>query len=219
MLFTLSRTGSTCYLQLRLLQNISACRSRPSPSSYSSSFSSFTTTRTPRTIDPSRHTNMTDDTTDSSCIFCQIASGQVKPGGKGTSPQRDGLLYETERLVAFRDASPASDFHILVVPKRHVRHCWDLPGPNDSSSSLMDEMEHVATALLNNYCDEATPDVLRFFSRPPLYTVPHVHLHVLTRPLTRWQWWNPLHAHYRVPALQVTPSQWREEWKQHQKRT
>ena len=46
----------------------------------------------------------------SDCIFCKIANGEFN------TP----FVYETEDLVAFNDINPKADFHVLVVPKKHI---------------------------------------------------------------------------------------------------
>ena len=44
------------------------------------------------------------------CIFCRIARGEV--------PAQ--LVYEEDRVVAFRDLNPQGPTHVLVIPRRHV---------------------------------------------------------------------------------------------------
>jgi len=44
------------------------------------------------------------------CIFCKIGAGQVKAT----------LVYEDDRVVAFRDAHPQAPVHILIIPKEHI---------------------------------------------------------------------------------------------------
>lgn len=147
---------------------------------------------------------------DPNCIFCRIARHEIKPGRR-ENPQE--LVYETETLVAFADVAPVSDFHMLIIPKtRHLRTCWDL------TPDLLQEMQLVAETLLmqqeqiqassdDDDVDDDDKKALLFFSRPPFLSVPHVHLHVIRRPFSKFSWWNPLHYHYYMPALQITPTQ------------
>lgn len=46
----------------------------------------------------------------SDCIFCKIASGQIK----------SELVYEDEQVAAFRDLHPIAPVHVLIVPKEHI---------------------------------------------------------------------------------------------------
>jgi diadenosine tetraphosphate (Ap4A) HIT family hydrolase/ubiquinone/menaquinone biosynthesis C-methylase UbiE len=51
------------------------------------------------------------------CIFCRIAAGEAKAW----------RVYEDENTVAFLDIHPASEYHTLVIPKRHYVDIFDLP--------------------------------------------------------------------------------------------
>lgn len=44
------------------------------------------------------------------CIFCKIIRKEIP----------SNIVLETDDLVAFPDLHPASDVHILVVPKEHI---------------------------------------------------------------------------------------------------
>ena len=47
--------------------------------------------------------------TDTDCIFCKIALGQISAV----------KLYEDQVILAFLDTGPISDGHTLVIPKEH----------------------------------------------------------------------------------------------------
>ncbi len=44
------------------------------------------------------------------CIFCKIIN-------KGVPAE---IIYEDEKIVAFKDIRPVAPVHILVVPKKHI---------------------------------------------------------------------------------------------------
>ena len=46
----------------------------------------------------------------SDCLFCKIVAGEI-PCDK---------VLENELLIAFRDISPVSPTHILIIPKKHI---------------------------------------------------------------------------------------------------
>lgn len=54
-------------------------------------------------------------TTDSSCIFCKIANGQL--------PSK--LIYEDDELIAFHDIRPHAPVHFLIVPREHIARLQD----------------------------------------------------------------------------------------------
>ncbi len=44
------------------------------------------------------------------CVFCDIVN-------KTTNTE---ILFENEDLIAFKDIKPASKFHFLIIPKKHI---------------------------------------------------------------------------------------------------
>jgi hypothetical protein len=44
------------------------------------------------------------------CVFCDIIN-------KKTTSE---ILFEDEKYIAFRDIKPASRFHFLIIPKKHI---------------------------------------------------------------------------------------------------
>lgn len=45
------------------------------------------------------------------CEFCKIVSGDSAD---------TNIEFDNERIVIFKDAKPASDYHYLAVPKVHI---------------------------------------------------------------------------------------------------
>lgn len=63
----------------------------------------------------------------SPCIFCSIVN-------KLTDTE---ILYEDEEICVFRDIKPASRFHILTVPKRHIEDAKSLaPADKELGKSI-----------------------------------------------------------------------------------
>lgn len=56
------------------------------------------------------------------CLFCKIIKGDI-PSDK---------VYEDAQCYAFRDISPQTPKHVLIVPKRHVEGLNDLQGLSDT---------------------------------------------------------------------------------------
>lgn len=52
----------------------------------------------------------------SDCIFCKMAKGEIKPA----------VVYESDRVLAFRDIHPKAPVHVLVIPKKHIPTLNDL---------------------------------------------------------------------------------------------
>lgn len=78
---------------------------------------------------------MTEDAiTETSCIFCRIASREIPAD----------VVRESDRLVAFRDTKPAAPTHILLIPKEHVASLSDL---EDRHGDLLADIAQAATQL------------------------------------------------------------------------
>ncbi|MFA4837599.1 MAG: histidine triad nucleotide-binding protein [Dehalococcoidia bacterium] len=68
------------------------------------------------------------------CIFCQIASGKIP----------SELLHQDDEVIAFRDISPQSPTHILILPRKHIPSLADL---NDRELPILAKMAGVANKL------------------------------------------------------------------------
>ena len=44
------------------------------------------------------------------CIFCQIAAGKTPAE----------IVYQDERVVAFKDIKPVAPIHVLIIPRKHI---------------------------------------------------------------------------------------------------
>ncbi len=107
------------------------------------------------------------------CIFCRIIAGEA-PAQK---------VYETESVVAFRDANPQAPTHILIVPRKHIARIADL-GPEDAS--LMGGLIYAAKVVAEQ---EGIGQGFRLvFNNGPQagQSVYHIHLHLLGGRAFRW---------------------------------
>jgi histidine triad (HIT) family protein len=107
------------------------------------------------------------------CLFCKIAGGDIPAA----------IVYQDERLVAFKDINPQAPTHVLVIPRAHIATLNDLAGDHDTvvgelvrrASLIAKELGHAENgyrAVLNCNADAGQ-------------TVFHIHLHLLAgRPMT-----------------------------------
>jgi histidine triad (HIT) family protein len=72
-----------------------------------------------------------------SCIFCQIAAGQIP----------SEFIYEDDEFVAFNDIHPQTPVHVLIVPKKHIVSIADLA---DKDVPLVGRMMAVAKQVAEN---------------------------------------------------------------------
>lgn len=104
---------------------------------------------------------------DSNCIFCRIVSGDL-PSLK---------VYESDRVVAFRDIQPAAPVHILVVPRPHIASIHELGKVDaDMSHELMAAVGEIA---INEQLIEDGYRVVTNTGAWGGQTVAHLHFHIL----------------------------------------
>ena len=54
------------------------------------------------------------------CLFCALVEGKIKAS----------IVYQDDRIVAFRDIKPQAPVHILIIPRKHVAGVLDIE-PDD----------------------------------------------------------------------------------------
>jgi histidine triad (HIT) family protein len=101
------------------------------------------------------------------CLFCKIISGDIK----------GNIVFQDERLVAFRDINPQAKTHVLIVPRRHIASLNDLTPADDA---LVGEMVRRAAAIATEegHADDGYRTVFNC-NADAGQTVFHIHLHVL----------------------------------------
>lgn len=101
------------------------------------------------------------------CLFCKVVSGEI-PGK---------IVYQDDRLVAFRDINPQAPMHVLIVPRRHIASLNELQAGDDA---LVGEMIRRAAALAkqDGYAERGYRTVFNCGAEAG-QSVFHIHLHVL----------------------------------------
>lgn len=83
------------------------------------------------------------NTKDNQCIFCQIASGQIKAAGK---------FWEDEEFMAFLSIDPNTEGFTCVIPKSHFSSDV-LKLPDDLLQRFIIAAKKVATILEKHFTD------------------------------------------------------------------
>lgn len=52
----------------------------------------------------------------SDCIFCKIINKEIS----------STIVYEDEKIIAFKDINPVAPVHVLVIPKKHITSLIEL---------------------------------------------------------------------------------------------
>jgi len=70
----------------------------------------------------------------SDCIFCKIAAGELP----------SEMVYQDERVVAFKDIRPVAPVHILIIPRKHIP---DLTAITEEDAELIGHLHLVAVKV------------------------------------------------------------------------
>jgi len=106
------------------------------------------------------------------CLFCKMASGQIKPD----------VVFEDDRLLAFRDIHPQAPLHVLVIPKRHIANLNEL-----DDAALGGHLLQTAATIAEQFGYSASGyrSVLNT-NNDGGQTVHHLHLHLLAGRQMSW---------------------------------
>jgi len=103
----------------------------------------------------------------SKCIFCKIANGQMPAH----------IRYEDDEVVAFDDINPKAPFHVLIVPKKHLKNL------NDTAKIDQDLLGHLLL-IAQKVAEEAKVadngyKIVINNGKESGQLVDHLHLHLL----------------------------------------
>ncbi len=109
----------------------------------------------------------------SDCIFCMIANKEIS----------SDIVYEDDKICAFRDTEPQAPEHVLVVPKKHIASLDDVTDEDAQLiSHIMFKIRDIAAMLgfedgyrVVNNCGEDGGQ-----------TVKHLHFHLLGKRKFSW---------------------------------
>lgn len=98
------------------------------------------------------------------CLFCKIIAGEI-PGD---------VVYENDRILAFRDINPQTPTHVLIVPKRHMDNILQCDG--ETAAALTDAVREIAR---QEGVAESGFRVIINCGRDGAQSVNHLHWHLM----------------------------------------
>ena len=102
------------------------------------------------------------------CIFCRIVAGEVP----------NQRVFEDEATYAFMDVHPATDGHVLVIPKRHSRDLLEIPATD--LDAVMRTAQRIATAMPDTLGSTGV-NLISNTGADAWQSVFHFHVHVVPR--------------------------------------
>lgn len=101
------------------------------------------------------------------CLFCKIGNGEIKAD----------IVFQNDKVIAFKDTRPIAPVHILIIPKEHISSMNDI---SEERTDLLGEMLYTATKLAKDLeIAEAGYKLLIRTGKHGGQEVPHIHLHLL----------------------------------------
>jgi histidine triad (HIT) family protein len=94
------------------------------------------------------------------------------------------ILYEDERVLAFKDINPQAPIHFLVIPKKHIATTNDI---SEEDEAVVGYMHRVASKVATDLgvAKEGFRTVMNCNEHGG-QTVYHIHLHVLAGKPLGW---------------------------------
>jgi histidine triad (HIT) family protein len=99
------------------------------------------------------------------CLFCKICRGEIPAD----------TLYEDDDVLAFRDISPQSPVHFLVIPKKHLHGPADV---SEDDEQLIGKMMRIGNQVAQQKGIEQYRVVFNNGEQAG-QTVFHIHMHIL----------------------------------------
>jgi histidine triad (HIT) family protein len=70
------------------------------------------------------------------CLFCKIAAKELD----------SETVYESDRVVAFKDINPAAPVHVLVIPREHIVSAHELDASHaETIAEMFKAISSIAT--------------------------------------------------------------------------
>lgn len=70
----------------------------------------------------------------SDCLFCKMVNGDIQPG----------IVFQNDRVLAFRDINPQAPTHLLIIPKQHITSLNEMDA---AQSAVLADMYMAAQAI------------------------------------------------------------------------
>jgi histidine triad (HIT) family protein len=101
------------------------------------------------------------------CLFCKIVKGDIP----------SALVYEDEKVIAFKDIHPLAAVHILFIHREHTRNVGELT--RERPDQLNDLFAGIEKWTAQNQLESKGYRVVTNIGPDGGQTVFHTHFHVL----------------------------------------
>ena len=109
----------------------------------------------------------------SDCIFCKIANKEID----------SKLIFEDDKVVAFRDLNPQAPQHILIIPKKHFANILEATDKELVAHIFVDVVPQIAKIV---GVEESGFRLVINTGKEGGQTVEHLHIHLLGGRDMQW---------------------------------
>ena len=100
------------------------------------------------------------------CIFCKITNKEIE----------SNIVYENNNIIAFLDADPINEGHILIVPKKHYLDIEELP------AEILNEIMELSQRIVKVFKTIYKPNGYSIMQNGGEFNdIGHFHLHIFPR--------------------------------------
>ena len=108
------------------------------------------------------------------CIFCKIISREIP----------SDIVYEDDKILAFKDVNPIAPVHVLIVPKEHIASAMDI---NDDNADVVAHIFKKASCIAEKMgVSENGFRIVNNCGKDGGQTVMHLHFHMLAGRSMKW---------------------------------
>ena len=107
------------------------------------------------------------------CLFCKIINGDIP----------SEIIYEDEKVIAFKDISPQAPVHFLLIPREHIESVNDI---NQENSYLIGHIFEVAKKLAKENNLDLGYRIVNNCKVHGGQTVDHIHFHLMGGRQMQW---------------------------------
>lgn len=109
------------------------------------------------------------------CIFCKIANHEIP----------SDIVYEDDKIIAFKDLNPIAPVHVLIIPKEHISSAMEITDDNASVIAyIFNKVSEIADKL---GIAESGFRVINNCGKDGGQTVFHLHFHLLGGKELPWE--------------------------------
>jgi histidine triad (HIT) family protein len=103
----------------------------------------------------------------SDCIFCRIVSGEIPCS----------LVYQDDKVLAFKDINPLAPVHILIIPKQHIESAQVINKGNAQIVAYI--FEKIPDIAKEAGIADSGYRIISNVGKDGGQAVPHLHFHIL----------------------------------------